>query len=406
MTDKILQQNSDNQQNSIPENQSKNRIQRKQNNSPYRTREGRLGPVQARWNGQPISPVNKSHRMHTFKELGNPPVTENTKSNTTQSNAPNMIMQRQVVGEEKEKKKLLQVKSSQSTNGLPTQLKENMEAMGGVDLSDVRVNYNSSKPKTMGALAYAQGSQIEIAPGQEKHLPHEAWHTVQQKQGRVKPNNQIQGKGLPLNDDPVLEKEADVMGEKAVQMKCTSCGKEEKVNNASQMQTKSSVQFKCAECEKKEKKLAKNSSIQAKFSPGNTLQLKENNAPNVNIEEVANKLLEKYGKKSDKNTTQLKQASVIQMHSKEDCDRWYDQCGDVCRAMPNRTRTDRWNRRVCWAQCATEYAACLASSEEAIKGALTGVAIVAAIVLATADGPLPLGDAAAAWLLGLVGLSL
>ena len=29
------------------------------------------------------------------------------------------------------------------------------------------------------ALAYAQGSDIHLAPGQEQHLPHEAWHVVQ-----------------------------------------------------------------------------------------------------------------------------------------------------------------------------------------------------------------------------------
>ncbi|MEM7041075.1 MAG: DUF4157 domain-containing protein [Bacteroidota bacterium] len=36
------------------------------------------------------------------------------------------------------------------------------------------------------AHAYDQGTDIHIGPGQEKHLPHEAWHVVQQKQGRVR----------------------------------------------------------------------------------------------------------------------------------------------------------------------------------------------------------------------------
>ncbi len=30
------------------------------------------------------------------------------------------------------------------------------------------------------AEAYAQGSDIHVGSGQEKHLPHEAWHVVQQ----------------------------------------------------------------------------------------------------------------------------------------------------------------------------------------------------------------------------------
>jgi hypothetical protein len=66
------------------------------------------------------------------------------------------------------------------------------------------------------AHAYAQGSQIHLGPGQEQHLPHEAWHVVQQAQGRVKPTMQM--KGIAVNDDAGLEKEADVMGAKALQM--------------------------------------------------------------------------------------------------------------------------------------------------------------------------------------------
>jgi hypothetical protein len=110
----------------------------------------------------------------------------------------------------------LQRKSSE--NGMPEDLKSGMENLSGISLADVKVHYNSSKPAQLNALAYAQGSDIHIAPGQERHLPHEAWHTVQQKQGRVKPTVQLQ-KGVPVNDDKSLEQEADVMGSKALQMK-------------------------------------------------------------------------------------------------------------------------------------------------------------------------------------------
>lgn len=89
-------------------------------------------------------------------------------------------------------------------------------------MSDVRVHYNSSKPADVGALAYTQGTNIHVAPGQERHLPHEAWHVVQQAQGRVKPTMQLKY-GVPVNDDEGLEHEADVMGAKvtanAVQLK-------------------------------------------------------------------------------------------------------------------------------------------------------------------------------------------
>jgi hypothetical protein len=81
-------------------------------------------------------------------------------------------------------------------------------------MDDVKVHYNSSKPAQLNAHAYAQGTDIHVASGQEKHLPHEAWHVVQQKQGRVKPTMQLKAK-VNINDDKSLEKEADVMGEVA-----------------------------------------------------------------------------------------------------------------------------------------------------------------------------------------------
>ena len=52
-------------------------------------------------------------------------------------------------------------------------------------------------------------------PEQEKHLPHEAWHVVQQAQGRVKPTMQLKG-GAFVNDEAGLEREADLFGAKAL----------------------------------------------------------------------------------------------------------------------------------------------------------------------------------------------
>lgn len=101
----------------------------------------------------------------------------------------------------------LQQKAENKT-GLPDELKAGVEAASGFSMDDVRVYYNSSKPAQLRALAYAQGTDIHIGPGQEKHLPHEAWHVVQQKQGRVKPTVQMQG--VQVNDDEGLEKEADM----------------------------------------------------------------------------------------------------------------------------------------------------------------------------------------------------
>ncbi|MGB3465151.1 MAG: DUF4157 domain-containing protein, partial [Cyclobacteriaceae bacterium] len=103
-------------------------------------------------------------------------------------------------------------------NDLPGQLKTNIESLSGYSMDDVKVHYNSSKPAQLNAYAYAQGNQIHLGPGQEKYLPHEAWHVVQQKQGRVKATKQYQGK-VSINNDTVLEKEADVMGRRAERFK-------------------------------------------------------------------------------------------------------------------------------------------------------------------------------------------
>lgn len=107
----------------------------------------------------------------------------------------------------------------ENRTGLPNQLKSGIEALSDVSLDDVNVHYNSSKPAQLQALAYTQGSDIHVGPGQEQHLAHEAWHVVQQKQGRVQPTTQLQD--VAINDDFGLEREADVMGDKALQMKVT-----------------------------------------------------------------------------------------------------------------------------------------------------------------------------------------
>ena len=104
--------------------------------------------------------------------------------------------------------------------GIPDQLRASIEALSGVDMSGVRVHRNSAKPAQLNALALAQGADIHLGPGQERHLPHEAWHVVQQAQGRVKPTLQTQG--TSINDDTALEHEADVMGRRALQKRSTA----------------------------------------------------------------------------------------------------------------------------------------------------------------------------------------
>jgi hypothetical protein len=111
----------------------------------------------------------------------------------------------------------LPVQKKENNTGLPDDLKSGIENLSGFPMNDVKVHYNSDKPAQLQAHAYAQGTDIHIASGQEKHLPHEAWHVVQQKQGRVQPTLQMKG-NVNVNDDDGLEREADVMGGRALQV--------------------------------------------------------------------------------------------------------------------------------------------------------------------------------------------
>ncbi len=97
--------------------------------------------------------------------------------------------------------------------GMPGTLKSGLESLSGMDMNAVNVHFNSPEPALLQAHAYTRGTDIHLGPGQEKHLPHEAWHIVQQGQGRVKPSAQVEG--VSINDDAALEREADVMGKLA-----------------------------------------------------------------------------------------------------------------------------------------------------------------------------------------------
>jgi hypothetical protein len=75
----------------------------------------------------------------------------------------------------------------ENKTGLPDGLKSGIESLSGMAMDDVKVHRNSKEPEKLQAHAFAQGTAIHVGPGQEQHLPHEAWHVVQQKQGSVKP---------------------------------------------------------------------------------------------------------------------------------------------------------------------------------------------------------------------------
>jgi hypothetical protein len=97
--------------------------------------------------------------------------------------------------------------------GLTDNLKAAVERLSGVSMGGVKVHYNSPEPSRLDALAYTRGAEIYVGPGQEGHVPHEAWHVAQQRQGRVGTTTRVGG--VDFNDDPGLESEADLMGERA-----------------------------------------------------------------------------------------------------------------------------------------------------------------------------------------------
>lgn len=116
-------------------------------------------------------------------------------------------------GQKQESKSTVQKKESEekvdmpNLTGIPDGMKSQFENFSGFSFNDVRVHYNSGKPAQLQALAYTQGNQVYVAPGQEKHLEHELGHVVQQKQGRVRATASVGG--VAVNDDIALEREAD-----------------------------------------------------------------------------------------------------------------------------------------------------------------------------------------------------
>ncbi|MCG8417520.1 MAG: DUF4157 domain-containing protein [Proteobacteria bacterium] len=103
---------------------------------------------------------------------------------------------------------------------LSEHIQSKMEAAFAADFADVQIHEGSQLP-AIGTLAYTQGTNVHFAPGQhqpysrqgQELLGHELTHVVQQRQSRVAATTQV--KGVAVNDDSTLEREADDMGAKA-----------------------------------------------------------------------------------------------------------------------------------------------------------------------------------------------
>jgi hypothetical protein len=96
---------------------------------------------------------------------------------------------------------------------VPESLRTGVEDLSGADLSSVRVHYNSPLAGQQNAIDYARGNDdIHLGPGQQRNLPHELWHVVQQRQGRVSPTDRSH---IGLSNDPdTLATERDLLAKR------------------------------------------------------------------------------------------------------------------------------------------------------------------------------------------------
>lgn len=112
------------------------------------------------------------------------------------------------------------VPSDGAGRAMPPAVQTKMERAFSTDFSTVRI-YEGPRAAALGALAYTQGDEVHFASGHyqpnsaagQALLGHELAHTIQQRQGRVPTTLQL--KGVGVNDDAALEREADVAGARA-----------------------------------------------------------------------------------------------------------------------------------------------------------------------------------------------
>ena len=235
------------------------------------------------------------------------------------------------------------VGSQQATDSyprMPTSLQAKMEAGFGADFSDVSIHPNSSRAVSMGALAYTQGRDIHFAPGQ--YDPHSR-------------------KGQELIGHELTH----VVQQREGRVRATTTARGAPVSNDATLE---------AEADARAARVAQMQA--APLTPGIGGQ-----APVARSSPSA----------------PIQRQSLV---GEAACTAAYDLCVAGCRSL----RTKR-QRQLCYEQCMEEYARCLKdANRDTVPGWLLFLLIVAAIVLAAADGPFPLGDAAAAALLASFGI--
>ena len=183
-------------------------------------------------------------------------------------NSVNSILQMQEAEEEEEiiqAKTAIQKEVSKPAvqNGahtsLPESLQAKMEDSFGTDFGNVNIHKNDRSAAQIGALAYTKGNNVHFAPEQynpgsqkgQELIGHELTHVVQQREGKVTAT--LHGKGMLINDNPGLEKEADIKGKRAVKGEIVHSGGVEQGNSKNVVQgffkgvTKSGVNYRVAD---------------------------------------------------------------------------------------------------------------------------------------------------------------
>jgi len=122
------------------------------------------------------------------------------------------------------------VEGAASATGMPAAVQAKMEAAFDFDFSAVRI-HEGAEAAAVGARAFTRGVDIHFAPGEyaphapagQELLGHELAHVVQQAGGRVAATTQA--KGVALNDDDALEREADEQGARAARGEYVGAGR-------------------------------------------------------------------------------------------------------------------------------------------------------------------------------------
>lgn len=136
----------------------------------------------------------------------------NTRADKTQENKS------QVVANEASRKQSVSAVSFQFVDNRPETIQmRKLQAMA--NNSPQAMQLKAFQEMTNNSPQAKQAAQSQAMA--DNHAAQQPWHVVKQKQVRVKPTMQMKG-GVNVNDDARLEKEADVMGLKALPEKSTS----------------------------------------------------------------------------------------------------------------------------------------------------------------------------------------